>query len=385
MRQILVPLVPRSLAFGVVAGILRNERYAFFECRRRFSERFAEFAVQIPRHFAVSDGFQSESVFPVFSQERHRFFEKSVVEHFADTRVDFGIERRTVAVVRSGEFDVFEPQFSFSVGFGFGFSGLFEDFERAFDVAVVIGMNAPRVFGVDRFEPLPKCFGPVFEAVFFKFGAVLPIRRNVRYVEIEQKGIQIEARTSTYDGGFSTRPNVGDGGVGGFNEQRNRIVFARSGDIEAVVGDFPGFFRGDFSGSDVHSFENLARVRRNDFARKALCQFERERGFSGCRRAVNGDDSIHLILCRIVSEWSFFAFEFGVFFLVVAVHDVLVPAGEGMEVFVEAHVAPVDRIVDGLGLGSFDIERGNDREALFVGDLVEFADVFFGDVGEFFA
>ncbi len=72
------------------------------------------------------------------------------------------------------------------------------------------------------------------------------------------------------------------------------------------------------------------------------------------------------------------------FFLlfVVAIHDILGKSPNSIEVFIETHISPIDDAVTRLIFGAFYIKSGHDRKSVFLGDLVELSDVFFGFIGE---
>ena len=66
------------------------------------------------------------------------------------------------------------------------------------------------------------------------------------------------------------------------------------------------------------------------------------------------------------------------------IHDILTPPREGVEVVIEAHIAPVDDevIIRVLCLRPTDIVRHHDRVALLFGNLVNPLDIFLDFISE---
>jgi len=147
------PAKPGELTLGVVAVCLTG-------CGDGFG--FGEFAAQDGAGLAVAEGIEGGGRVAIFAEESAGFFHETVGEHLRGARIDAGVEIRAGRIESDAEDAIAgERVASRFPGLGERLAGSEADFDRADELGLVVGVDAPCGGGIEAMQDTMEPCGAV--------------------------------------------------------------------------------------------------------------------------------------------------------------------------------------------------------------------------------
>lgn len=160
-----------------------------------------------------------------------------------------------------------------------GAAGAFENFERAFDAAEIVGVNAGGGVGVDASEFGVERFRALAGGSFAEAGSKFGVGGGAIEEAVEQ-GHEVERSSGDGEDRASAGGDVGDGGVGSGHEAGDAEGFGWLGDVDEVVRDALPLGGRWLGGADVHSPIDLHGVDAEDLGIEAFGEGQGEGGLA---------------------------------------------------------------------------------------------------------